>query len=438
MLVGLIAACLAAPVAESYPLDGGKRTGIRRLYGYSKAQQREDSGSLMLPSGARLPTSSIELHLVGRGATWDLEQGSKSAELQAALQSIFRKREASYSVVVIDITEPTDIRWAGVREDISYYPGSIGKVLCMVALFDGLERAFPDPAIRERILRETTIEATDWVVSDSHKVPHFEESAGRLRFAVISPGDRFTLSEWVDHMISPSANAAGSTVWKEAILLRRFGASYPVSRETEETFFRETSKTELQRLSQLVIDEPLARADLDTERLQQGTMWTRGGKTHIPGLPSFGTARELARLLLRLEQGRLVDEWSSLEMKRYLYMTKKRYRYVYAPELAYAAVYFKSGSLYSCQPEEGFECGKYRGNVQNYMNSIAIVESPAEPGPEQRRYIVALMSNVLRRNSAWDHSRLGAAVDEIVRTSRPTVVREDGTAEDISNAGKAH
>ena len=37
-------------------------------------------------------------------------------------------------------------------------------------------------------------------------------------------------------------------------------------------------------------------------------------------------------------------------MKRYLYMTKKRYRYVYAPELANAAVYFKSGSFYRASP----------------------------------------------------------------------------------------
>ena len=67
-------------------------------------------------------------------------------------------------------------------------------------------------------------------------------------------------------------------------------------------------------------------------------------------------------------------------MKRYLYMTKKRYRYAYAPELANAAIYFKSGSFYQCVEEEGFSCGKYRGNGKNLMNSIAIVESPGSEG----------------------------------------------------------
>ena len=86
-------------------------------------------------------------------------------------------------------------------------------------------------------------------------------------------------------------------------------------------------------------------------------------------------------------------------MKRYLYFTKKRYRYAYAPELAQAAVYFKSGSHYRCEPEPGYACGKYRGNAHNLMNSVAIVESPAAPGPGRKRYLVALMSNVLRKNS---------------------------------------
>ena len=63
-------------------------------------------------------------------------------------------------------------------------------------------------------------------------------------------------------------------------------------------------------------------------------------------------------------------------------------------------MYFKSGSFYRCEKEEGFSCGKYAGNVENRMNSIALIESPAESGSGQRRYIVALMSNVLRRNSA--------------------------------------
>ena len=109
---------------------------------------------------------------------------------------------------------------------------------------------------------------------------------------------------------------------------------------------------------------------------------------------------------MRLEQGKVVDVWSSLELKRLLYMTEKRIRFASAPRLAKSAVYFKSGSLYKCKEEPGFECGKYMGNVFNYMNSVAIVEKP-----EGRVYMVALMSNVLKVNSAVEHQTLATYID---------------------------
>jgi hypothetical protein len=40
-------------------------------------------------------------------------------------------------------------------------------------------------------------------------------------------------------------------------------------------------------------------------------------------------------------------------------------------------VFFKSGSLYSCKPEDGFVCEKYMGDVRNMMNSVAVVEGAA-------------------------------------------------------------
>ena len=113
--------------------------------------------------------------------------------------------------------------------------------------------------------------------------------------------------------------------------------------------------------------------------------------------------------LLRIEQGRVVDEWSSLELKRLMYMTEKRIRYASSPRLTQAAVFFKSGSLYRCKEEPGFKCGKHQGNVDNYMNSVAIVERP-----DGRIYLVALMSNVLRINSAVEHQTLATYIDRII------------------------
>ncbi len=418
--------------ADGYPLDGAAAAGIRRLDGYLAAQQA--AGGAKLPPGALLGTDDIRLNLLPN-PSWDPTEAGRDPVLQSALEAVFSRRHPSYGVAVIDITDPEAPAWAGVREERKQLPGSVGKVLCLTALFDGLARAFPEVADRRRVLREHFVTADSWATGDPHTVPKYDPASGSNRFSVVVPGDRFALSEWVDHMVSASANSAGAMVWREAMLLRAFGSAYPVAPEAAEAFFRDTPKGELTKLSQTVINEPLAAVGIDLTQLQQGTFWTRVSQSRIPGISSFASPRELARLLLRIEQGRLVDEWSSLEMKRYLYMTKKRYRYAFPPELAASAIYFKSGSFYKCAPEEGFQCGKYKGNVQNLMNSIAIVESPAERVAQQKRYVVALISDVLKVNSAWDHSRLAAAIEEIIQTRKPVQVRDQGSDAQLRDAG---
>lgn len=115
------------------------------------------------------------------------------------------------------------------------------------------------------------------------------------------------------------------------------------------------------------------------------------------------------KYFIALERGLIIDEESSLEMKRMLYMTGRRIRYAASKDLSDAAVYFKSGSLYKCKEEEGFTCEKYKGNAYNYMNSVAIVER--ENGT---KYIVCLMTNVKKKNSAYDHLMIASKIDRII------------------------
>ena len=127
---------------------------------------------------------------------------------------------------------------------------------------------------------------------------------------------------------------------------------------------------------------------------------------------SYGTARELMRFLLRMEQGRLVDEFSSREIKRLIYVTERRIRYASSPALADAAVYFKSGSLYECGREAGFTCKPYAGNVKNFMNSTAIVESPA--AGRKLYYMSTLVTNILRKNSAAEHQAFATRLQQLM------------------------
>ncbi len=420
----LLLGILLATNAGAYPLDGFEESGIARLLADVNVRQA---------AGGRLGVTDIRLHLLDR-PTLEYDAQPQDPALSAGIAALLAGRDPSYALVVVDFAEPDAVRWAALQPDLRQNPGSVGKILTMLGLFDSLARAFPDVAERERILRTTAVTGGDWVHLDSHQVPHYEPETGLNRRAVPVPEDVFLLSEWVDHAISASANAAGSVIWREAMLLRHFGAAYPPSAEASRAFFRDTPKGALGALARRVIAEPMAQAGLDERAMIQGSFWTRMGKAYVPGAQSYATPRELARFMIRMEQGRLVDAWSSLAMKKYLYVSKRRYRYIYAPELAPFATYFKSGSLYQCEPEEGFRCGKYMGNVRNLMNSVTTVESLPETTPRVR-YSAALMSNVLRFNSAWDHSRIGAAVHELVTTDREVKLRESATEQELREAG---
>ncbi|GAG32680.1 unnamed protein product, partial [marine sediment metagenome] len=192
--------------------------------------------------------------------------------------------------------------------------------------------------------------------------------------------------------------------------MRQYGKEYPPSPEESNRFFKETPKKELSRLFAEGIQDPVTRNGLDLNQIRQGSFFTRQGKKFVPGTSSYATPRALTNFLLLMEQGKLVDEWSSREIKRLLYITERRIRYGSSGILWPSAVYFKSGSLYSCQPEEGFTCKKYHGNKRNYMNSTAIIETPA--GQDQLYYMVSVLSNVLKKNSAQDHRDLARAIHQ--------------------------
>ncbi len=422
LLAAVLVAVPAAAWVASYPLDGYEATGIRRLRAYRMILDGQMPGNIVLPNGALLGRQDIRLRLKGVNDGLDVPAGmTVDPELQAGIERIVRRRHPSYRIAVLDVTDPARPRYATVHPDQGYIPGSVGKLLVMAGLFNELKKLYPnDIAARVRVLKETQVVADEFAMPNSHTVPVVAPDFSRVDHRAIRLGDTFSLWEWIDHAVSPSSNAAGAVVWKEALLLSEFGRAYPPTREQAAEFFRNTPKSELTARSARVLEEPLEAMGLDTELLRLRTYFTRGAGRVIPGGGSHATPRTLVRWLLKLEQGQVVDEWSSLEMKRLMYFTRRRYRYAASPALRDAAVYFKSGSLYRCAPEEGFQCGQYRGNVENLMHSVAIVESPA--GAERQRvYLVSMMSNVLKLNSASEHLEIGTQIEQLIRTLHPEI-----------------
>ena len=404
-----------------YPLDGWEYTGIRRLRAYQMLLDGQMPGSLALPAGAWLPASAVRLRMAGVNESFDIgPEAPRDPELQAGLQRILSGRHPSYRAALLDITRPSEPRYAAVREEDGYYPGSVGKLLVMTAVFDQLRGIYPDDTeARAEVLRDTWVVADEFAMPNSHRVPVVADDWSEVTHRSVRLGDRFTLWEWIDHAVSPSSNAAGAIAWKQALLMDEFGRRYPPSKEAEAAFLRDTPRSELTERSIRVIEDPLVALGLDTATLHIRGYFTSGAQRVIPPRPSRVSPRELLRWLLKLEQGKLVDRWSSLEMKKLIYFTRRRYRYAASPALADAAVFFKSGSLYRCRPEPDYECVQYRGNAENLMHSVAIVESPATPGPGQRAYLFSMMSNVFKVNSAQEHMEIAAQVDRLIRDVNP-------------------
>ncbi|MGD8296375.1 MAG: peptidoglycan-binding domain-containing protein [Desulfobacterales bacterium] len=403
-------------LSDAYPLDAYPETGIRRVEAARLAVLGKMRGRKQ-PPGALLPTSLVDLRLLDRP---DLVLPEPDPEFSARVLQLLGDKASRYGIAVLDLSDIDQPRYAEHRADVKQNVGSVGKIAAAVAVFQALADLYPqDIEARRRLLRETVITADEFIQKDHHDVRIWNPDTGILKIRRLQEGDKGSLWEYLDWTLSASSNAAASMVMKNAMLLRHFGQEYPVSNDQANRFFQETSRKQLRELYEQTFLAPFTRNGLDLQNFRQGSFFTRYGKQRVPtGYNSYGTARELMRLLLLMEQGRLVDVFSSREIKRLLYITERRIRYASGPAMGDSAVYFKSGSLYSCKAEPGFKCQKYRGNVKNYMNSVAIVETPA--GVNRLFYLATLISNVLYKNSAVDHQTLGTYIHRMIEAEHPS------------------
>ncbi len=400
--------------AGAYPLDGYAETGIGRLEAQRLIQIGELPGKKR-PSGELLPLAMVDLRML---AHRDMEFPPSDAKLTARLAKLLGPSADRYGIALLDLSDLDNPRYAEWNGHQRQNPGSVGKLMVALAIFQALADIYPDDvAARKRILRTAMITADIFSVSDHHTVPFWNPQTRSVSKRPIKPGDTASLWTYLDWMMSPSSNSAAAMLQRTLVSLAHFGRRYPVSAEEEQKFFEGTPKTELSEIFLQAIQDPITRNGLDLEQLRQGSFFTHQGKKQIPGTSSYATPRELTNFMLKLEQGRLVDEWSSREIKRLMYITERRIRYGSAGVLRPSAVYFKSGSLYSCEPEEGFVCKKYHGNKRNYMNSVAIIETPA--GQDRLFYAVSVLSNVLRKNSAEDHRDLARAIHGMLLADHP-------------------
>ncbi len=392
-----------------YPLDGIDFTGIKRLEGIRLAQQGVIRGPKRV-NGAKLPLEKIDLRLTGFGPI-DIPQADP--ELSAGIRKILGEDAKAYSVALLDISNGSAPRFGVVNPSYKANAGSVGKLAVVLGIFQALADISPeDEQKRIDILRNTMITADEFILSDHHKVPFWNIGDNAVKYRPIKKGDIASLWTYLDWMMSASSNAAAAMVQKEMMLMNEFGSSYPPPDSVSDHFFKTRTKKELKELFAKSMQKPFVQNGLNLDAFRQGSFFTWNGKKKVAGTTSYATSKELIHYLLKLEQGLLVDTFSSREIKRLMYMTGKRIRYASSPALYSSAVYFKSGSLYKCRPEPEFKCRKYQGNVLNQLCSVAIIEHPAsEPS---MHYFVAVMSNVLKKNSAVAHQTLATRLHRLL------------------------
>lgn len=407
--IGAVLALLAfGGPTHGYPLDGWEHTGITRLEAFDLAHQVLLERGTLRP-GALKRMDEVRLGLVDHP---DFRAPAPDPGFSAEIRGLLGGDAPAYGIAVLDITDPDRPFYAEVNGTAEQNPGSVGKIVVALALFQALADAFPgDVDARNAALRDVRIDASSLIETDDHVVPFWKRGDRTIRRREIVRGDSANLWTWLDWMLSASSNASASTAMAHIAAIKHFGSAYPPAASQLDSFVFGAPPSQLAALLHDGLLDGLRKNGIDSALLRQGSPFTRGGRARMPGtIGSTSTARELVNFLTRMEQGKLVDPWSSLEIKRLLYLTDIRIRYAAEPALDEAAVYYKSGSLYACGGRG--PCGKYFGNSKNYMNSIAIVEY--DGADKQLRYIVALLSNVLGKNSIETHQSLARRIHRVI------------------------
>ena len=395
-----------------YPIDGYDSTGIKRLYRLQK-MEKDSITNKRIPNGAYLKLNDIKLNLLSRKQD---SLGALLIEDPEFARAIARITPGgNYSLAVLDMSDPENLKYAAHRENTGYQPGSVGKIAVLNGFFNELAETYPDDfKLRTGLMCNKRVKARYWGTGDHHTIPIYDIDKDKLTKRQVVASDEFSLYEWADHMVSVSNNGAAIVLYRETMLLDAFGRDYAdLTEEESENYFIETDRDSLTSQANRVVNQPLRDLGITEDDWRLGGMFTRpAGKYVGREGGSIGTPKGLMKFLVALEQGNVIDEESSLEMKRLLYMTDRRIRYAQSNRLDDAAVFFKSGSFYKCDRSKDPGCKDYAGNVYNYMNSVIIVEQP-----NGKKYIVCLMTNVLGKNSAGAHMYLASSIDEVVNPS---------------------
>src|SRR6185437_5887059 len=134
--------------------------------------EKKIKGTVRLPAGALLGSGQILLRLKDSEPKFDIVPSTPhDPYLQAGIERIFSGRDPSYAVALLDISDPRQPRYASLRGDDKKIPGSVGKLCVVTGLFGALAAAKPVVADRQKLLRDTIVQADPFIFTDGKTVP---------------------------------------------------------------------------------------------------------------------------------------------------------------------------------------------------------------------------------------------------------------------------
>lgn len=279
----LVLILLGASNGWSYPLDGYPATGILRLEGFRLAQQGKVQG-IRVPPGALLGLDQVDLRLSGQS---NFQIPASDPDLSERVIDLLGEDANNYGIAVLDLTNSGAPHYMEHRGDYRANPGSVGKLVVALGIFQALADLYPDDVDqRLKILRDTMVTADQFIQSDHHKVPLWTLESKKISYRPIQVGDQANLWTYLDWMLSASSNAAASMVIRELMLLVQYGRVYPVTTAVADAFFKETPRRQLSQLLFKSLQEPVTRNGLDLEQLRQGSFFTWKGKQLVAGTTS--------------------------------------------------------------------------------------------------------------------------------------------------------
>ncbi|MEZ4270945.1 MAG: hypothetical protein R3C68_05785 [Myxococcota bacterium] len=326
--------------AQAYPTDtvSQERTKIRRL----RWQQDINEGSYRgrkIPPGAQWSTDRVKLRMLDQGQDFDLTlETPKDPQLQAGLEAIMQKwRFKRYNIALLDITDPSRPRYAAINEQEKQTPGSVAKVLLGAGFLQQLKERFPnDVSKREALMRDVTVKADDWAMPNHHEVPVIigDVYSGKYRTSIrrVLNGDTFSLWEWMDHALSPSSNASATMLWRETTLMKLLGEAYPPE-NYDADLWKRWDRTTTTEAAYDVVEKPLRDAGLNVDDFYVRMFFTRNASRYVKAEASRASPFGILRWMIKVEQGKMVDRFSSLELKRMIYLTRRRIRYAHTKAL---------------------------------------------------------------------------------------------------------